>query len=219
MVLSLFLVQLVLLVFLAAMGAPARRSRLCFDQNKTHRDHRRNRAGDRSDAPRGRPFYREWRAGLSSASAAHRFGAARDRRARQRYRACRRSKIAIVGARNASAAGLTFTSQLPAELPAPGMSLFPASPAGSMHGRIRRRSRPDGRGRRGGTRNIYPAEHEALLERILEHGAAISEMPFGWEARGGAFNAATGLSRAFAGRSSSSKRRAGPAPHHREIRR
>ncbi len=33
-------------------------------------------------------------------------------------------------------------------------------------------------------RNIYPAEHEALLERLLEKGAAISEMPFGWEARG-----------------------------------
>ncbi len=32
--------------------------------------------------------------------------------------------------------------------------------------------------------NIYPSEHEALLERIVEHGAALSEMPFGWEARG-----------------------------------
>ena len=32
--------------------------------------------------------------------------------------------------------------------------------------------------------NIYPAEHEALLEKLLEQGAAISEMPFGWEARG-----------------------------------
>ena len=36
----------------------------------------------------------------------------------------------------------------------------------------------------GGLGNIYPAEHEALLEQIVEHGAAISEMPFGWEARG-----------------------------------
>jgi DNA processing protein len=35
-----------------------------------------------------------------------------------------------------------------------------------------------------GLGNIYPAEHEALLERLLEQGAAISEMPFGWEARG-----------------------------------
>jgi DNA processing protein len=31
---------------------------------------------------------------------------------------------------------------------------------------------------------IYPAEHEALLELIVEQGATISEMPFAWEARG-----------------------------------
>ncbi|HUZ91474.1 MAG TPA: DNA-processing protein DprA, partial [Methylocella sp.] len=36
----------------------------------------------------------------------------------------------------------------------------------------------------GGLGNIYPSEHEALLEQILDQGAAISEMPFGWEARG-----------------------------------
>jgi DNA processing protein len=36
----------------------------------------------------------------------------------------------------------------------------------------------------GGLGKIYPADHEALLERLLEQGAAISEMPFGWEARG-----------------------------------
>ena len=36
----------------------------------------------------------------------------------------------------------------------------------------------------GGLGNIYPADHAGLLERLIEHGAAISEMPFGWEARG-----------------------------------
>ena len=36
----------------------------------------------------------------------------------------------------------------------------------------------------GGLGNIYPADHIGLLERLVEHGAAISEMPFGWEARG-----------------------------------
>src|SRR3984893_11508058 len=40
----------------------------------------------------------------------------------------------------------------------------------------------------GGLGNIYPADHEALLERLLGKGAAISEMPFGWEARGGGFS-------------------------------
>ena len=36
----------------------------------------------------------------------------------------------------------------------------------------------------GGHDRIYPAEHAALLEAILEHGAAVSEMPMGWEPRG-----------------------------------
>ena len=97
----------------------------------------------------------------------------------------RRSKIAIVGARNASAAGLGFHG---------------AACPGNCPRRACHRLRPRTRDRRrahqatvetgtiavlaGGLGNIYPAEHEALLEQILEHGAAISEMPFGWEARG-----------------------------------
>ena len=36
----------------------------------------------------------------------------------------------------------------------------------------------------GGHDRIYPAEHAGLLETILETGAAISEMPMGWEPRG-----------------------------------
>jgi DNA processing protein len=36
----------------------------------------------------------------------------------------------------------------------------------------------------GGQDRLYPADHAALLGRILDHGAAISEMPMGWEPRG-----------------------------------
>jgi DNA processing protein len=36
----------------------------------------------------------------------------------------------------------------------------------------------------GGHDKIYPSEHAPLLERMLASGAAVSEMPFGWEARG-----------------------------------
>ncbi|MDB5643041.1 MAG: processing protein DprA, partial [Hyphomicrobiales bacterium] len=36
----------------------------------------------------------------------------------------------------------------------------------------------------GGLQRIYPAEHEALARDICEHGALVSEMPLGWEARG-----------------------------------
>ena len=35
----------------------------------------------------------------------------------------------------------------------------------------------------GGQDKIYPAEHESLLESLLPSGAAISEMPLGWEPR------------------------------------
>ena len=36
----------------------------------------------------------------------------------------------------------------------------------------------------GGHDHIYPAEHAGLLEAILPNGAAVSEMPLGWEPRG-----------------------------------
>ncbi len=36
----------------------------------------------------------------------------------------------------------------------------------------------------GGHDHIYPAEHVPLLEQILPAGAAITEMPLGWEPRG-----------------------------------
>jgi DNA processing protein len=35
----------------------------------------------------------------------------------------------------------------------------------------------------GGHNHIYPSEHEALLDKIVETGAAIAEMPIGWEPR------------------------------------
>jgi DNA processing protein len=35
----------------------------------------------------------------------------------------------------------------------------------------------------GGHDRIYPAEHAPLLDEIIEQGAAVSEMPLGWEPR------------------------------------
>ena len=35
----------------------------------------------------------------------------------------------------------------------------------------------------GGHNRIYPSEHEPLIEALLPHGAAISEMPIDWEPR------------------------------------
>ncbi len=96
-----------------------------------------------------------------------------------------RSKIAIVGARNASAAGLAFTSQLTRGIARAGHVIVSGLARG-IDARAHQAAIETGTIAvvAGGLGNIYPAEHEALLERLLEQGAAISEMPFGWEARG-----------------------------------
>jgi DNA processing protein len=97
----------------------------------------------------------------------------------------RRSKIAIVGARNASAAGLAFTSQLARGIARAGHVIVSGLARG-IDARAHQAAIETGTIAvlAGGLGNIYPAEHEALLEQLLEQGAAISEMPFGWEARG-----------------------------------
>ena len=41
----------------------------------------------------------------------------------------------------------------------------------------------------GGHDRVYPPEHVELLDAILPAGAALSEMPFGWEPRGARFSA------------------------------
>jgi DNA processing protein len=97
----------------------------------------------------------------------------------------RRSKIAIVGARNASAAGLAFTAQLARGIARAGHVIVSGLARG-IDARAHQATIETGTIAvlAGGLGNIYPAEHEALLEQIVEQGAAISEMPFGWEARG-----------------------------------
>lgn len=97
----------------------------------------------------------------------------------------RRSKVAIVGSRNASAAGLAFTEQLARGIARAGHVIVSGLARG-IDARAHQAAIETGTIAvvAGGLGNIYPAEHEALLERIVEQGAAISEMPFSWEARG-----------------------------------
>jgi DNA processing protein len=96
-----------------------------------------------------------------------------------------RSKVAIVGARNASAAGLAFAAQLARGIGRVGHVIVSGLARG-IDARAHQTAIETGTIAvlAGGLGNIYPAEHEALVERILERGAALSEMPFGWEARG-----------------------------------
>ncbi len=95
-----------------------------------------------------------------------------------------RSWVAIVGARNASAAGVKFAERLARDLGEAGFGVVSglargidaaAHRATLMTGTIAVLA--------GGHDRIYPAEHAGLLDGILATGGAISEMPLGWEPR------------------------------------
>ncbi len=96
-----------------------------------------------------------------------------------------RPAVAMVGSRNASAAGLTFTGRLARELGDAGFAVISGLARGidtAAH------KAALGTGTvavlAGGQDRIYPAQNAPLLERIVaEGGAAISEMPMGWEPR------------------------------------
>ena len=91
----------------------------------------------------------------------------------------RRPMIAIVGSRNASGAGLKFAGALARELGDAGFVVI----SGLARGIDQAAHRASIHGGTvavlaGGHDRIYPPEHEDLLAALLEHGAAISEMPF-----------------------------------------
>lgn len=97
----------------------------------------------------------------------------------------KRSKVAIVGARNASAAGLSFAAQLARGIARAGHVIVSGLARG-IDARAHQTALETGTIAvlAGGLGNIYPPEHKALVERLIEQGAAVSEMPFSWEARG-----------------------------------
>jgi DNA processing protein len=93
--------------------------------------------------------------------------------------------VAIVGSRNASAAGMTFAERLARDLGEAGFVVVSGLARGI-----------DAAGHRGslasgtiavlagGHDRPYPPEHADLLDAIVAHGAAVSEMPLGWVPRG-----------------------------------
>ena len=93
--------------------------------------------------------------------------------------------IAIVGARNASAAGLAFAERLARGLAQAGYSIVSGFARG-IDSRAHRASLATGTIAvlAGGHDKLYPADQGPFMAQILEDGAALSEMPFGWEARG-----------------------------------
>jgi DNA processing protein len=98
----------------------------------------------------------------------------------------RRPAVAIVGSRNASAAGLTFTERLGRSLGQAGLVIVSGLARG-IDTRAHKAALQTGTIAvlAGGLDRIYPPDNEGLLARIVdEGGAALSEMPLGWEARG-----------------------------------
>jgi DNA processing protein len=97
-----------------------------------------------------------------------------------------RPAVAIVGSRNASAAGLAFTERLARDLGAAGYAVVSGLARG-IDARAHRAALATGTVAvlAGGHERIYPADNEPLLESLVaEGGAAITEMPLEWEPRG-----------------------------------
>jgi DNA processing protein len=95
-----------------------------------------------------------------------------------------RPLVAIVGSRNASAAGCKFADRLAHDLGDAGYGIVSglargidaaAHRASIMSGTIAVLA--------GGHERIYPADHVELLEKIVTTGAGVSEMPLTWEPR------------------------------------
>jgi DNA processing protein len=95
-----------------------------------------------------------------------------------------RPMIAVVGARNASAAGIKLAGRLARELGEAGLAVVSGLARG-IDAAAHRASLPTGTVAvlAGGHNRIYPPEHAELAGAILAQGAALSEMPFDWEPR------------------------------------
>src|SRR5262245_55181440 len=93
--------------------------------------------------------------------------------------------IAMVGSRNASAAGVKFAGQLARDLGAAGFVVVSGLARG-IDAAAHRASVATGTVAvlAGGHGSIYPPEHAPLVEALIANGAAVSEMPFGYEPRG-----------------------------------
>ncbi len=95
-----------------------------------------------------------------------------------------RPAIALVGARNASIAGTRFAAQLAREFGEAGFIVISGLARG-IDSAAHRASLESGTVAvlAGGHARPYPADNEDLLEALLAHGAAVSEMPHRWEPR------------------------------------
>ena len=92
--------------------------------------------------------------------------------------------VAVVGSRNASAAGIKLTQMIAHDLAQAGFAVASGLARG-IDAAAHRASLDTGTVAvlAGGQDRIYPPEHAELLAAILPAGAAISEMPLAWAPR------------------------------------
>jgi DNA processing protein len=103
---------------------------------------------------------------------------------RGRLAALTQPAVALVGSRNASAAGLRLAAMLARDLCDAGYvvvsglarGIDAAAHRASLHKETIAVFA-------GGQDKVYPAEHADLVESIVTSGATVSEMPMGWEPR------------------------------------
>ncbi|MDE2362251.1 MAG: DNA-processing protein DprA [Hyphomicrobiales bacterium] len=100
-------------------------------------------------------------------------------------RALSKPAVAIVGSRNASAAGLAFADRLARGLAKEAIVVVSGLARG-IDAAAHRASLASGTvaALAGGHARLYPAEHAGLADEIAERGALVSEMPLEWEPRG-----------------------------------
>jgi DNA processing protein len=93
--------------------------------------------------------------------------------------------VALVGSRNASAAGLKFTARLAQDLGEAGFVVVSGLARGidaAAHGASLETGTVAVLA--GGLDEVYPPQNLPLFERLQGTGAAVSEMPLGWAPRG-----------------------------------
>lgn len=95
-----------------------------------------------------------------------------------------RPMVAIVGARNASAAGRSFAARLARDLAASGWVVVSGLARG-IDAAAHEAALDGGTVGvfAGGLAKPYPPENLALIGKVAEAGAVVSEMPLGWEPR------------------------------------
>ncbi len=95
-----------------------------------------------------------------------------------------RPMVAIVGSRNASAAGIRFAERLARDLGEAGFAITSGLARG-IDGAAHRGSLSTGTVAvlAGGHAHVYPPEHVELARTIAVDGALVSEMPLSWEPR------------------------------------